>query len=169
MYACPMGLHENPTRKPTVFKHKRDWKTFIHNFPTCSPWEIMNTNDAYLAGLIDGEGTVSLRRGKKGITAELSLVNTNPIIIDMFGVSKRYIRKRRFTPNSKEVSEVTIQRLGDILSVLKRVYPFLHLKKRRAELMIEFCELRLSRDKAKYSERELEIQRELHVLNRRGS
>jgi hypothetical protein len=114
------------------------------------------------------KGRYLLKGGRKAITAELSLVNTNPIIIDMFGASKQYIRKRRFTPNSNEVTEATIQRLGDILSVLKRVYPFLHLKKRQAELMIEFCELRLSRGKAKYSERELEIQRELHVSNRRG-
>lgn len=130
----------------------------------------MDTDDAYLAGLIDGEGTISLRRRKRGdIIAELSLVNTSPIILDTFGVSKLYIRKRRFTPNGKEVIEVVVQRLNDILSILKRVYPFLRLKKRQAELMIEFCESRLSRGRVKYSERELEIQRELHDLNRRGS
>jgi len=46
-------------KKAYGFKHKRNWKTSIHNFPTCSSWEIMNINDAYLAGLIDGEGTMN--------------------------------------------------------------------------------------------------------------
>jgi len=55
------------------------------------------------------------------------------------------------------------------MNLLREILPFLPAKKRQAELLLEFFELRDHREHEPYPERVLEIHKEMAQLNRRGA
>lgn len=119
---------------------------------------------AYLAGIIDGEGTIGLYkkvdsdtnfpgngRGLSCYTLSISVGQKRGPIIDwLFGNfgGKVYTKTQITTaPNTKkkynhQMYEWKLIRLEDIEYVLKRTIPFLHEKKNQAELALEFVQKR---------------------------
>jgi hypothetical protein len=103
---------------------------------------------AYLAGIIDGEGTIQIeiycnRRDRPNahcFTSRLSVINTNVDIIkwikDKFGGST-YMRKTKFKETRKDTYVWHIHADG-MLSILKGILPYLIIKKQHALLVIEF-------------------------------
>jgi hypothetical protein len=108
---------------------------------------------AYLAGLIDGEGSFTLHHyiNKKtgyshGVRAMIQLCNTS---YEVMAFSKYWFDKMtgmetclfstEKTINSKKIWRIKIADKTRIPKILKRIKPFLIIKKRQAELLYKFC------------------------------
>ena len=100
---------------------------------------------AYLAGIIDGEGTFYIGKHaiqERGFNARVLVVNTNEKLMNWlhctFG-GLLYSRKSKKNPHWKLKYEWILNK-SDILSFCKLLLPYLICKKEQAELMIEFRE-----------------------------
>lgn len=132
------------------------------------------TDLAYLAGLIDGEGTIScsINLTKKNVRAlqkQLSIFNTNITLIEWiesrFG-GKIHSRKR----SDKWKTEHQIKwSANDASKLLSLVLPYLVIKKEQAELFIALHETKASRDISEemHTYRESLVDR-VRELNKRG-
>ena len=146
--------------------------------------EIIETDKAYIAGLFDGEGSVSIlstmqknlkefKRGRK-LTLLAYVTNTNEDILNwlnkIFGGNKKFkasglgkkpcFRWQVGTRTAKEFLEI--------------IYPYLKIKKRQAEIGIEFQSLKRIRAYNKYPitdkewSNQMKLRKELLILNGRG-
>jgi len=131
---------------------------------------------AYLAGFIDGEGTIDLRGTKEGsVTPYIEISNTNKELIlyllRLLRVEKFY-KLRRTSPRSgkrcKDVYKLAIGGIKNVSRFIDLILPFLQGKKEVARLVLEFCRLRIENFRKPLSKRELEIARIVRKLNKRG-
>ena len=126
----------------------------------------------YLAGIIDGEGCLSFHKEKTGTeTPFLSIVNTNENLIvwlkSLFPWGyKGYCDNRREKPRWN----LELRGMKRLIPLLLAVKDYLIVKRKQAELILEFSSSRLSKPgKVRpLTERELEIISEIHKLNTRG-
>ncbi len=106
-----------------------------------------NLHSAYLAGLFDGEGFISIR--PQCSTRKLSSVTTQVGI----GMTDRYIEKlyKRFggsftiepaKDNHKEVYRWTLSRKADMKKFLEYIYPYLNIKKKQTRIMLNFIKIK---------------------------
>ncbi len=137
---------------------------------------------AYLAGIVDGEGSISFRRrkGKNCIILEpkVSITTTSLELVNWIKNKLPNIRcrieKDHRNPRWKPRHELYYQKHSGVYSFLKGIYPYLIIKKKHAELMLEFIEIRKNAKWGNrwhgtgYSSREFEIEREIRKLNRKG-
>ena len=130
----------------------------------------------YLAGFIDGEGSISCYkrkdiRTKKGFTINsiISIGNTNKEIMqEISELIKGHLFVKSNGINSKKIYNVQIQDIATIKEFLETIKDKLILKKQQAELMIVYCELRQTNSGKPYSKREIEIAETITKLNKRG-
>lgn len=116
---------------------------------------------AYLAGIIDGEGTLTVthwdrkRRGKKKgiikyLTPRLTISNTSMILMNesrrileeicCVNVSKsNHVKKQK--KHYKQCYQFAVSGKPNILKVVNLILPYLKVKKKHGELLKEFCEL----------------------------
>ena len=130
----------------------------------------------YLAGFIDGEGSIALYKHKdsrvqKGYTLHPKFViaNTNEAIIK--AIQKEIGGKIKDMPKHngcKLVKVVEFQDYKQIKSILVKLLPLLIIKQPQAKLMIEFCDNRIKSKSKKYSERDYEIANIFSTINKRG-
>lgn len=124
---------------------------------------------AYLAGVIDGDGTIGIyRKGDvdknypgqgRGLSLYVLTIavgqKRGPIIDWLYGnFGGKIYTKTQVTsvPNSKKIYnhqmyEWKLNKLEDIEYVLKRILPFLHEKKDQAELALQFINKRIQVNK----------------------
>lgn len=130
----------------------------------------------WLAGLTDGEGYLGIcwnkRKGKQ--IGEYCLIPTYRIKI----TEKKAIEEidRMYSGNIyfqemenneyKNQWSYELHSKEDVLNLMEKIEPYLRVKKRQAELLIEFCRNR--KQHTKYTDRELEIYEELRKLNQTG-
>jgi hypothetical protein len=120
---------------------------------------------AYLAGLIDGEGTVTLVRHHRGQYPQprLAIANNSRMLLewvkDRLGFGVIVSRSRR--KESHHYSFVwQTQCAGPVLRTLRQVEPFLILKKRHARLLLDEYKGCTPRN-GKYTPEMLETKKEL--------
>jgi len=120
---------------------------------------LSETEKAYIAGLIDGEGTIGVHKGKGAcLTPRVQIANTNiPILTWLLEkIGTGYVHRTEYETA-----------FYDVKPLLTATLPYLKIKKRQAELVMEFVDLRLSRSKwfDQFTQREIEIREELRKLN----
>ncbi len=141
---------------------------------------IKDTEKAYLAGLIDGEGYIGLTKTKIkykanpkfniAIRNHLLIASTNNqvinwLIIKFGGKTQSAIINQR----SKPIIKWWINRQDLQLELLKEVFPYLIIKKEQARLMIEWLEMRLIHRKNKYyTDEDWSYIEKFKILNKRG-
>ena len=102
----------------------------------------------WLAGIIDGEGSISIHRMNEKETIggirhrlDLSIVNTNKdmilLIQSWFGGSFWIKNKKDTNPNHKTCYRWRIEGLRSV-PIIKMVYPYLVIKKSQATIALEF-------------------------------
>jgi hypothetical protein len=102
---------------------------------------------AYLAGIIDGEGTVILETSPHGrylVCPNVAIANTSSELFDW--IEKEfagYRRHKRGKTYKKQMYIWRIRRTRDVLALLKAIYPYLVIKHKDAQNVIESCEKRL--------------------------
>ena len=141
------------------------------------------TND-YLAGLVDGEGYISLipsyRKNvdKTYFVPVIKIASTNYQIIHLLQSELGgYISKRTFKEiNQKDAWCWEVKNKKPVLFVLEKIVNSLIIKKQNAELVIEFCKFPFGFAKELYKNtynpvlitRSKEIYTQLRQLNHRG-
>jgi len=156
------------------------------NVRTDNPQERLHYDLAWLAGLIDGEGSFNLNKRftkkSKSFVPRIYICNTNPIIIEecenilkdagiAYYISKRDPIK---TAHSARFDLIIagFKRCNNALNIL---LPHLRGKKPVAEVMAEFIKVRMekykkhhTRGKSHYTEKELSMHRQMQILNATG-
>jgi hypothetical protein len=130
--------------------------------------KLSETEVVYVAGLIDGEGTITVRCRTKGqyCQPQVMVCNTSLSLAEWLEDRGFHIS---WASNNKGRLYWRVSITGwTIIDPLRRLLPYLVVKKRQAQLVIEFIELRLSQPHhAKPSERMLSIVAELRELHSR--
>lgn len=119
--------------------------------------ENQDTLYAYLAGLIDGEGTITLIKHKKGdwqpiFNASISIGMTVKDSIELFHQTfggSLYEEKRR--GGHKTMYRCRITGNKSVPPVLKILLPYLRVKKAQAVAILAFCEERKSFNGTSYT------------------
>ena len=109
------------------------------------------TDLAYMAGIIDGEGYISLarrnsKRNKSGIRYDIQVgvTNTNKWLLETFrfafggSISKKKKGYEKSLPSSQDCFNWQVGN-KQALIVVRTLLPYLRLKRPQAELAIEFC------------------------------
>lgn len=143
-------------------------------------------NLAYLAGLIDGEGTITLERsgirrlnGVMGLSPVVLVANTDLAIVEF--VTNQFRRMganphiktqaKGYAKRQKQCYWVKVHSLTKAKKVLEPVIPYLIGKRAQAQLILDFVAYRGDSQLAKgkpYGPYELGILEKIRALNHRG-
>ena len=127
----------------------------------------------YIAGIIDGEGYMGIRKckrksGRVVYAPMVSVKNTNREVLDFcclyFG-GKVYT-EQRVSPSGKTFYAWQIVKRKLIINLLETVLPYLIIKKKEAEALLEFFRC-CSFGKKRLSEEELSLREEAYQLLRK--
>jgi len=124
------------------------WKT--PRIPKLEEWQ-----RGYIAGIIEGDGSISIAydKGGEGATPHyrpsVYVVNTDPRILQHIGDILRIPKRLRLPQprhlGNKPLSTYTIQSLVDVKFLVEQILPYLSGKKDRAELMLKFVTYKLAK------------------------
>lgn len=146
----------------------------------CAVRKMKKANIAYLAGIIDGEGCITIYnrilRGKRNIVPIVQVTNCNTNLLEWIKnkteVGKIYKVVRTKQPsNWKDLYYWDIRNGKNIEFLLKQLLPYLIIKKEHAIKMIEFLELRKIRRKrcrASITKEEFGYKKIFTILNKKG-
>lgn len=105
---------------------------------------------AYLAGIIDGEGTIRINKTRLSkypnwqdkYSAHISVGMSSKKVIDLLvkNFKARMRIERAGVPNRKTIYRWGTSGNKAVPKILKKILPYLIAKKKHAELVIEFCE-----------------------------
>jgi len=132
--------------------------------------EVSECKLAYIAGLIDGEGYITLYYTKQGYFApsvnvcmtSFECISFLQNTTNMGTISRRKLREMH---NKQQYVWVVAKRF-DIYLLLKALCPYLILKKGHAELLLEFVERRIKEIPTDIYDKELV--KKMHILNKWG-
>lgn len=146
------------------------------------------TEKAYLAGLWDGEGSITVwkterSKGVPKIIPCITLTNTNEDMILyaerlLHSVGVKYFKHSYDRKNAKRIHQLTCRNLESVKKFLESVTPYLVAKKKQAQMTLQFVSGRLDtllykprgwNTHAPYSQEELAISDEIMALNKKGA
>jgi len=127
---------------------------------------------AYLAGIIDGEGCLTIGAGRKGKVTNynsiIMIASTNEKLIQWLQTNfgGNYYKAGRVSEKWKQAYIWRFLKKKDIEQLLLAVLPYLIIKREQAILLLEF--VRLPRYQETPEKRE-ELYQKIKVLNKRGN
>jgi len=149
-----------------------------------NPHGICEYELGYLAGIIDGEGTITLERtgtrrkrtGQMGLSPRIYISNT---VYSLIMYCTDLFRKLKINPHIKSQDRgkwkkcywLSVQGLSKVGKLLKAVLKYLVCKMVHAFLVLRFIEIRGHINCAKgspYGQEELDILKKIRALNHRG-
>lgn len=161
------------TNEITSKAHVLGIKKFIISEPMLT--RLTEIQLSYLAGIIDGEGSILLCKSRHGLRPCISLCMTDKetiqTIVRWLKSSKIHIHEckpQRENQRCKFVFRIEIRRINEVLGLLIALFPYLITKKERAHLLMEFCKSRMQNLFSTNTEREIEIFNLMKKLNKRG-
>jgi len=150
-------------------KHRMGIHRSFKQINPLHPVTLSKVELAYVAGLIDGEGTVSIRRmaGKK-IKPHFRIANTSVTLMDwlsrVLNGPSTYIARSK-TSAGVPMHQYTVQGLSN-LPLYEALLPYLVIKRPQMELVIEFSRLRLEQGWTDpLNERQLKLISDIRALN----
>ena len=132
----------------------------------------------YLAGFVDGEGCIGLRKDsstKNVYRGKLHITNTNLMVLtyikDKIGFGSLYINRKKGSYGNNKTTYVWEVCNRQCLKVLEKIKPYLLVKKEQAGLIIKF-QKSVYRTNKKPNQKKVIIRNrifnELKILNMRG-
>jgi predicted transcriptional regulator len=132
---------------------------------------------SYIAGFVDGEGSIhilmkKIERKYLCINPALAIGNTNKEVLvwiqKALGMGNILIYRRKNQGNHKTVYCFSVNGFF-VLPVLERIYPFLIVKRKQADLMIRLLKSRLQQKRGEsYTQEQAEIASRIKILNKKG-
>jgi hypothetical protein len=112
--------------------------------------ELTPTEIAYIAGLVDGEGCITLtahnrKSGKNYITPHIQIVNTYKGVIDWLQGKLRFACARRIRsnrPNRVDIFSIDLKGRRIQIQFLEKVLPYLIIKRKQAEIQLAYLKKR---------------------------
>jgi len=139
---------------------------------------------AYLAGLIDGEGSITILKASAKNELYKPRLDICSIhkpfleeiagLLETLGVKSFFLQERTIPPNHSKAYHLIVAGQRRLLKLLPKLLPYLRLKRKQAELVIEYCLSRIQRShkgpnpSRGLNQREKEIIAMIRELNRRG-
>jgi hypothetical protein len=133
---------------------------------------LSETEIAYIAGILDGEGSIHISLTNQGTFLQrLGISNTNKNLIRWLNrkIGSDYIHSFKYKKR-RTCYSLCFEKRERVEILLKTFLPFLIVKRKQAEVMLEYIALRQQHLKPNdpYTNRELTLYLELKKLNRRG-
>ena len=135
-------------------------------------------NLCWLAGIIDGEGCITISTDKqKFFRTYITVNNNNPYLIQRVGeilselnIKFYYLLKKRNNPKHKETLVINITGLGSCRKLIENIFLYLVGKKEQAEIMLKYINSRKGKMELKgthnpYSKEEIELVKKIKELN----
>jgi hypothetical protein len=104
---------------------------------------LSETDKSYMAGIIDGEGSIIMNYNKPKTNPAVQVANTDKALMDWIkekftvtGLSVVY--RNRHNPKWKDVYQLYIQGILNVYAVLTAIEPYLIIKKDKAKKAIDF-------------------------------
>jgi len=156
---------------------------------------MLNTAEAaWLAGIIDGEGSIGISKNGNGTSLRAAVqmsMTCEKTILHAIGLCKKagvvacgYTYQEKKPEKHRDAAYLRVTRLHDIRTLGRIVAPFAVTKSRHWELILSFCDLRLEGVRIEddgmvtrggsrkwwkpYTEKEWNIYDEIRQLNARG-
>jgi len=151
-------------------KHHRLISSYVKEQTT---GDLFHDDRVYLAAIIDGEGTITViieNRRDGTLTPHISISGTDGNLLRWLKTRLRsgyYVREDKY-PQRKPIWRVRIEGLLNVKILLEQIVQFLIVKRKQAELLLEFCNLRLEDRARERNPRLFEIAKEIRYLNRKG-
>lgn len=132
---------------------------------------------AYLAGFLDGEGSIGISKKSKrnSYLPQITFNNTHlgvmmhtKVILKTPGL---LYTKQNTERNQKIVYKICVQNKSKAKEILELLYDYLIIKKKQAKLVLEFLDLNTCKQGIRNyqpSKRELQIYKMVTKLNQRG-
>ena len=124
----------------------------------------------YLAGIIDGEGSIMVGRRKYLSPVIICVGNTNFELI--YWINQRVpgfvTRYDNPSGNRKPQRKWVIHEMATAQALLRLLLPYLIVKRKVAQVALDFLDSRLQHPRRRYNEREAHLAEETILLNRRG-
>jgi hypothetical protein len=133
---------------------------------------LKETDKAWFAGIIDGEGCISLFKRSTYYVPAVKIANTNEKLINKCkeilneaGI-EYYIRysDRGERKNAKPAWEIALESRPRVVATLELILPYLVSKKEQAELVLEWCSEKIRRPE----DSRTDFIDKIRSLNRRG-
>jgi hypothetical protein len=145
------------------------------------PYQAPNLTDVqavWLAAAIDSEGFISINAHKGGgvdtphLFPLVGVCNNDDRyirrVVELVGENLTAVRERKVPRGYRTLKVVTVSRIG-IADILEQVKPFLIVKQRQAEIVIQFCRAHDDlKVRAAYPEWFRDAFDEMRQLNKRG-
>lgn len=127
--------------------------------------EISDFELGYLVGIIDGEGCICMHRSKNTFQIKVEIGNTFiPLAEKIHELIGGNQAPGRVTAGGKESWIIYHSSLFGVYETLKLLKAHLFVKRKQAELMLEFCERRIKSVQGLYDERDFQIWTEMCAL-----
>lgn len=128
------------------------------NLDNLPDWQL-----GWLAGILDGEGCISINKLGKPTVTITSTMPIGDVLTWMVGFGGQTVGAQR-SEKHKLIHRWYISSVAGIYTLLSKLSPFLLMKRKQCDLMLEYCEGRLghlSKTKEWYFS-------EMRFLNKRG-
>lgn len=153
--------------------YKRNWKKF-EDFGNIT---LSDIERGYLAGIIDGEGTIRIVKAKNKqwkttyYAPFISITNTDPKLMsyirELVKIGSFYIELRT-KPQHRQKMVYSIASIEGVKQILEQIKGLLIVKKRNAMLVLEFIEIKKNKTETGITPRELELYEQTNKENIRS-
>ena len=141
---------------------------------------VQETDLAWLAGIIDGEGCFSIFINNRNdaanpsISASLTITNSNCLllnrcreILDSLKIKYYYHDPKNGHQHGRRVMRIKVKNYSSLKCLIELLLPFLVGKIDQAKIILEFVSLAKQRGRLKYEER-VGLMNNIKELNQRG-
>jgi hypothetical protein len=151
---------------------KKAYAKYWRTYDKIEPIILSDVDRGYFAGIIDGEGTIRIIRALgKWYAPFIQITNTDRELMDkcrtIFKIGKLY-KEERPKLRHKPKYVYNIASVQGVKQILEQVKDILTVKRRQAELVLEFISLKEEKEDYGVLPREIEIFEEVKRLNARG-
>jgi len=127
------GVIKNKARELGLSKERQKVKFYINQNLSESEW-------AYIAGILDGEGTINLQRGTPYIAIHNTSLELMKWLTKKLGIPMTYMKNRWRPKAHKPCYTFRFGGVKRVIAFLEKVMPYLIVKRKRAEEVYKFCE-----------------------------
>lgn len=150
-------------------KHRLGLRKSFDQIVSVKPVTLSEPVLAYLAGLIDGEGTVSIRKFSGKWKPHIRIANTSRVLLDWLETTVAgpgiFTEHRRIGPSRLPYYMFHIPGIGYV-EHYERLLPYMVIKREQMSSIAEFSRIRLGQDRmAPLNERQLWLVSRVRELN----